>query len=403
MQVFKAACRIILRHPIYVGLYLFVLSMIGVFMVSALGEDTTYEYQSITPTIAVIDRDRSDLSQGLSAFLEKRGELVEVEDSKRGLQDATAQGQASYIMILPDKFEEDFLNDKASKIETIISYDSINGSLTDELVNQYLAVANLHHKANPSMKPSDLIKASDKAMENSIDVDVVSFGDTDSLSSQYFFFMKFSAYPIITGGIVCIAVLMIGFNNGRLRKRNLSSPISSLAFSMQTAAACVFLSLLSWLWINVLSFILFHDVILNGSPLQYLLMLLCSLVLTSIPLSIGLLTAQLSKSESVVNAVGNILGLVFCFLGGLWISKEMLGDTVIQIAHFTPAFWYSEAIDKIATIQGELTQATLVGIAGDIGIMLLFAGAIFAVSLVMGRLRLQSSSGGENADAVTRL
>ena len=74
-----------------------------------------------------------------------------------------------------------------------------------------------------------------------------------------------------------------------------------------------------------------------------------------------------------------------------------------HLAQFTPAYWYSEAVDKIATIQGELTQRTLVGIAGDLGIMLLFSGAVFAVSLVISRLRVQSSSAKENVEAVTRV
>ena len=45
------------------------------------------------------------------------------------------------------------------------------------------------------------------------------------------------------------------------------------------------------------------------------------------------------------------------------------------------------------------TPETLMPVLGNLGVMLLFTVAIFAVALVAGRLRVQSSEAGGNAGA----
>ena len=71
------------------------------------------------------------------------------------------------------------------------------------------------------------------------------------------------------------------------------------------------------------------------------LMVAASFVFATIPLSVGYLLGQLGVGEFASNALGNILGMVISFLGGAWISFDLLDPSVQMLAHFSPAYWYS--------------------------------------------------------------
>lgn len=66
-------------------------------------------YESAEVPFAVIDRDQSDLSRSVAAFLEERGTSVEVADEARACQDAVATGLVDYLLIVPAGFEEGYL------------------------------------------------------------------------------------------------------------------------------------------------------------------------------------------------------------------------------------------------------------------------------------------------------
>ena len=100
------------------------------------------------------------------------------------------------------------------------------------------------------------------------------------------------------------------------------------------------------------------------------------------------------------NAVGNILGMVMSFLGGAWISINLLPDEVQVFSHFIPTYWYNDAVSQAVHLT-EVTFDTIAPILGNIGIVALFAVALFAVALAAGRLRLKSAEAGGNAAAST--
>ena len=148
MQVFKAALRVVLRHPLYLLVYAVFLSFMGVLMASSLpfGEAEDAEFVGHRTRFSVIDRDGSDLSQGLAAFLGERGEEVPLEDTPIALQDAVAKGQSGYVVIVPEGFGQALMDAAASggdvpELETVYSYYSLEGNLMDQEVNEYLGVA----------------------------------------------------------------------------------------------------------------------------------------------------------------------------------------------------------------------------------------------------------------------
>ena len=128
------------------------------------------------------------------------------------------------------------------------------------------------------------------------------------------------------------------------------------------------------------------------------LMLAAAFALALVPLAVGFLLGQLGVGEATTNAVGNIGGMVMAFMGGAWISLDLLGAEIQTAAKFFPTYWYTQAVTESAHL-AEVTWESAAPILGNLGIIVLFAAAVFAVALAAGRVRMRSAEAGGNAAA----
>jgi len=403
MKVFRTALRVWFKHPVYLAVYVVALSFLAVAIGKSVTTTSAKTYAADRPTIAIIDRDGSPLSRGLADFLSAHAATVQVADTKVALQDATAQDYASYIAVIPSGFGADFVSaatqEKAEpKLQTIISYDSASGSLMNQLANAYLNTARTYATSRTATGQRELARLTTADMEKGAQVTMVQSKSAAAPSEQYQTFLSFSGYTIMMSIIVCAGVVMVAFNRGELRRRNLASPVSSLSRNLQIAAGCLVVALLSWAWVSILGLVVFGSV-LGGVGAGVIMMLMLSLlVYCTVPLAIGFLLGQLASNEMILNAVGNIAGLAFAFLGGIWIPVSMLSSGLRQVARFIPTYYYSQALTKLSALK-VVSASTLGPVFVDWAMMLLFAVVIFAAALVVGRLRMQSANAGGNAAA----
>ena len=82
---------------------------------------------------------------------------------------------------------------------------------------------------------------------------------------------------------------------------------------------------------------------------------------------------------------------IFSFLGGAWLPLSYMPDAVKQVSALTPAYWANQPIRE--AFQSSSTSAeALAPLYGDIGVCALFAVAITAVGMAVGRARLRSAA-----------
>lgn len=406
MQVFKTAVRIIAKHPTYLLIYVFFLSFMGIFIASSLnGEGEAGDFAASEIPIAVIDRDQSELSQGLTDFLGTVSNLVPVEDDSFALQDAVATGYAGYVVVIPEDYENTFFaaahdNDDMPVMETTFSYTSVAGSLVDEQVNQYLGLVRAAAILEPQSSTAEILARANTSMEKSVTVETVSSPNAANPVDRFAFYLQWGTYTMTAAIVVCVGVLMGAFNRTDVRRRNTTSPKSSLSLGLQKAAACLLLTIFVWAVSCGMGLIAFGSSLQSASTDTILLLLGAAFIYSLVPLSLGFLLGQLEANETTANAVGNITGMVMSFLGGAWMSLDLLAPEIQTLAHFVPTFWYTQAINRVKGL-AEFTPDSLGPILGDLGIVFLFAASLFAIALAAGRLRMKSAEAGGNAAAST--
>ncbi|QTU83829.1 ABC transporter permease [Xiamenia xianingshaonis] len=152
MQVFKCLMRIIRRNAVYLLIYVVALSFMGVAMAANAvpsQAESSDPYERAALNIAMVDRDDSTLSRGIADFLATQGTIVDVEDDALALQDAVAKGEVEYLLIVPQGYEEAFVEavqegDDLPQMEAVYSYYARPGALEDASVASYVGLVSAY-------------------------------------------------------------------------------------------------------------------------------------------------------------------------------------------------------------------------------------------------------------------
>lgn len=397
MHIFKAALRIFFHHPIYFAIYVIWLSMMGVFIGLSVNDVSVDEHVELRPSVSVIDRDGSGLSQGLAGFVTAHGDAVELEDTERALQDAVMQGRSDYIAIIPAGFEATFLDEDADEdaraaavtIETVISSEAYAGSMMDNLVNEYLGIARAYALAMPEASGADIAERTSVAMEESGSIEIVRLVEDAPASNQYRLFMMFSSYTILMAIAILVGIVLMRFRKLEISNRNAISAVPPLRMNLELGAACLVIALLCWAIVSALGLVVFGGTLEGTSPVAIAASLVNLLIYSLFGLALGFLMGQITRNEMVMNAVPNLVGLVCSFLGGVWFPLDYVDSFMMTLAKLTPTYYYASVI---AETFDPATSGFSPEVLANMGMELLFAIALFAVALAVSRV-LYSAKG----------
>ena len=396
MSTFRTSLRIVWGHRLYVLIYLVFISMLGVLAVGGASSSPDAEetgFIAAKPTVAVIDRDGSDISRGITEYVCAQGTSINVADDERSIQDAAAEDRASYVLVIPAGYGDALMDAAATggevpALETVVSYQSSAGTLMDLSVRGYLQSAYGFAATVASSQAGVVRLASDAAAER-VPTTIVAT-EAKPLSSWLLYYFQFATYPIFASVTMVVAVLMNSLNERDVRMRSLAAPITSARRSLQTFLACCVMGLVAWAWICLVGFALNDGAAtIATAPAQVALMCGSLLAYSLVSVTAGFLVGQLGMGEMAANAISNVAGMALSFLGGGWVQLALMPAAVQQAARFFPSYWSTTAAND-AFLLTETSGAAVAGVLGEIGVVCLFAVAIFAVSLVVGRARMRA-------------
>lgn len=400
MQVFKCALKLTLRKPLFLLVYTVALSFMGVAMAQGLAggsAEAPGNVERASINYAYVDRDGGQLAAGIGDFLETKGTAVEVEDTALALQDAVAKGAVDFILIAPEGWSAGFAaaaknGSELPKMESVYSFYSAEGALMDADLANFAGLLATCIAAEPDASPSAWVDGALEAASAKAPATVADFGQAET-APGFTFFLQFSIYSLFASIVVCITMLLGTLNRVDVRRRNLASPVSYGSYTLQTLLACLVVVLAIDGWTLGLGLAVFHDSAAALGSDQVSRMALTVVVFSMVPLGLGFLLGQMGVKSTAANAVGNIVALVLSFLGGAWVPLSIVPGAVGTVARFLPGYWYTEAL-----VSGGWGQA-----ASCWAVLLLYAAALCAVTLALGRARLQTSDAGGNAAAEVAL
>lgn len=381
MQVYKAYFKIIKKNIGQLSIYLIIFLLFAIIFgkVSTSPKDTDFESTKVN--ISIINKDEnSKLISGLRDYLKENANIVDVGTSKEDLQDALFFREAEYIITIPKGFTKEILKgNKDINIEKTVIPNSTSEIYMDNLINRYLNTVKMYTSTIDNISQAKLVSNVNKDLSHTTDVKIKTYDNDYSNNASCANYYNFFAYSMFAILILGISLVMISFNNKDLKRRNLASSLSMKNMNIQMVFANITYALVVWFVMIIASFIMFKNYMftING-----LLSLLNSFVFTLAALSISILISNLVTSRNALSAVVNVIALGSCFISGVFVPQQYLGDTVLSIAKFNPTYWYVKANDDIAILVN-YSNENMRPIFMSMIIVLGFALAVYAVTLVV--------------------
>ncbi|MDD4783469.1 MAG: ABC transporter permease, partial [Syntrophaceticus sp.] len=289
----------------------------------------------------------------------------------------------SYILRVPEGFTESFMQGENVQLEKTIVPNSISNTYIDLCIDQYFNTARLYVQQMENISQESLVQylKSDLAVGASVELKTVSDQSVNHNYANYYF--NYLSYSLLSVLILGMAALMLVFYDSELKRRNACSPLSSKSVNLQFILAILVFTVLSCL-IMVTFCILFN--FKNSLNLNTVYFIINSFVFAVCGAGISFLIGNLVKSHNAIPAISNVVTLGLCFISGVFVPLELLGNTAIKIASFTPTYWFVKANNQIA----ELTQFGFADVEPIFSSMLIqigFALAFFAAALVVNKKR----------------
>ncbi len=382
MTIFKTYFKIIKKQSLSLSIYIVVflsLSIAFTYIGNSNNADTFT--QSKTRVAFINEGEPSVLIQGLKDYLRGHSTYVDIENKTDKLQDALFFRDAEYILKIPVDFTKNFMAGKSVTVDKTVVSGSVSSIYTDILINKYLKTARLYVSNSKELSQEELVGQIKKDLELETEVILKPSGQKTSRTSSIVYFYNYMPYIIINILILGVSSVMLVFNDIRLKRRNLCSPVSNISVNLQILLGNIVFALSCWALLVILSLLLYRQDMFNLNSIYFFIN---SLVLTITILSISFLIGILIKSRNAQSGISNVVSLGMCFLTGVFVPQEMLSENVLAIAKFLPTYWYIRANKAI----GALTNFNMENVGPIVSYMLIelgFAVALISITLVLSK------------------
>ena len=378
MRVFKTFFKILKYYFGMIGLYLGIFIIMTIIFTNINTHDAVFEFTNERTNLAVVDEDSSALSESIVSLLEEKHNVVDIGEDSHSQTDALYNRKVEYIVTIPSGFESSFINEsEIPKLQTQSVPNTYSSMYVTRLLDSFLNTAKAYLSTG-----TDINKAIKNATTDmSVSATVEYKDDNEGAREPIFFFFSFLPYAIIMTTIIGIGIELLAFNKKDIAMRTNSS---SLSLSRKNGELGLGMCVMA---VGLMIIFVIFGLIMYGSNMftsGSLVCLLNMVVFTIFSVALAFLIGTLAKNINVVNGAANALGLAMCFIGGVFVPREVMSDSVLSIARFVPTYWYTNAVETVAFGDG-LSAGMTSSIGVDMLIQLLFAAALITVAMVISK------------------
>ncbi|EJP82145.1 ABC transporter permease [Bacillus cereus] len=326
--------------------------------------------------ISLVDKDGSVLSGKYYEEI-KKSDLISIEkvtyrEGTQRIEDKKSSG----IIIIPKDFQKSMLDGKVENIQFQASADFTGGTSVEQVLASALKKMEIEVSA-----ARDFEKKSNTSWETMYET---IYTKIDPVSIQKELILHDDQkLNNVTGraagfSILFVMIVMLSATGTILKARQLgvwSRLLGAPVLKVQILAGYILsFFLIGWIQFGVLM-ILTHSLFdVQWGNLLGVITLVSVLLLTVIGLA--LLLASIVKTTEQQSALGNIVVISTCMIGGLYWPIEIEPSWMQTAANFVPQTWAMRGFTELIVRGG-----TLADIGGYIGILILFAGVFFVIGL----------------------
>lgn len=379
MQVFKTFFKLVLSYKkiilIYLGVFLGMVTILTKLQYSQRIGGFTEEKL----TVGIVDNDNAEYTECLMKFFESKHDIKFIEDDRDVILDELYWRSLDYVLVIPKGFSESLIDKNIEDME--LSTMKVPGYFDAEFFETDLSMYNdklitfldlgfSYEEANERLMELQTAKT---------EVKLASFVNTNQNDIIRGVFANMP-YFFIAVGVVSISLVLIVFNRQEVKDRTECSPtpMKNRSLGMICAILTFGLILLAFGFLIVVMFAggeAFTDI-----RMPYFMINTVSILIFS--LSLGFFAGNITNSVEATNGIVNVLSLVLCFLGGVFVPQELFSDEIVVVARFLPTYWYvqnNSMISEVAQINSEFIRKMLL----NCSISILAAVAVCVVTLVI--------------------
>lgn len=374
MQNFKLFFQILNKYKgnmiMFVGIFLGV--TIGV--VNA-NKDQGNVYTSRTCSYVLYDADQSEISMAIGDYLKQTQKLVEnIPNEKREIQDAIYSKEIACSVEIPAGYGERVLAGTGKELIEITTFaGSQEATLFETNLNTYVNTIGSYIRMGYDAKSA--IEKANEVMDLSVEVSYPD-GKSGTSSSTVHIFFVYLAWVMIMICVDGVGPVLIAFGQSETKKR-----ISCSSCRFGTTQGSIF----AGMFVVGISLTIFFTVM--GSVVTakiadakvFFLEGMNLLAYAAVALSLVYLFGAITNKMPIMTMLANVSSLGMAFLCGIFVPIDLLADGIVKAARFLPAYWYAQAVD-VAEQYGATKEYFMC-----LGIEVLFAIAIFVISLVVNR------------------
>ncbi|MDY3249933.1 MAG: ABC transporter permease [Candidatus Choladocola sp.] len=384
MTVFKGYLLIIRRNLGTILMYISIFVGVAA-MIQAMNQNTgtTGDFKNQQLNVAVIDRDGGVLSDTVRKMLEREQKLLEIEDDEQVIQEELFYHNAEYVVIIPEGAENAMENDNCT-VQSITTPGSVMSYYVESQVNALLNQIRVYLAGGFTLE-----KSCERALalgEAPSAVTLIDVNGNAGIREGYNYYTGYMPYAFLGAAVMTLSVVIMEFKKKDIRRRMMSSCVPFQHQNLAAVVSFVLVGAAIWGICVAVQAVLYHGGIFTSGNAGLYVLNSAACMLTA--LSLGYLSGMIAGSPAALSGINNVISLGLCFLGGVFVPLEMLGDGVKKISQFLPTYWYSVIngiLGDYETVSPEMMKTVWKGLV----IQVLFAVACFGITMAMRRMRMQ--------------
>ena len=361
MTVFKTYLKILRKNLFMVIVFSLLLVIFGGLRMKS--EDKSLSFNAVKPDVLIVNKDENTgITKGFIKYIKKNSNNPKIENNEDKRNDALFYNEVDYIIYIPEGFNRNFMNGVVDKIE-VKKGNNFNASYAEMMINRYLKIASTYRRKTTN--PDELVKMVKKSLKNNTKIEITTKLDTDKLRSAEFFF-NFESYSVLVCLIFIISLILSIFNEQKIRKRTVISSTSYKTNNRLLFLCNLLYAFTIWVAYFILAIIMLGDILWTSNGILYIINSFVHLITVT---SLAFLIGNIVSSKDAVNGITNVVGIGTSFLCGVFVPLEYLPNSVVNIAHALPTYYYVKSNTIITTLE-EINFTTLKPVLINMGILL---------------------------------